>query len=87
MPDAGCYAGCFYYSDSCFRQDCKRKKALAVNTGELVATPMPLFPVMNSLQEVVQLGNSKLPIKTRNELLSVLMTYHNTLLKVQGPKN
>lgn len=20
----GCYPGCFYYSDSCFRQDCKR---------------------------------------------------------------
>ena len=21
----GCYPGCYYYSDSCFRKDCKQK--------------------------------------------------------------
>lgn len=23
--ESGCYPGCFYYSDSCFRDDCKKK--------------------------------------------------------------
>lgn len=23
---SGCYAGCFYYTDSCFRSDCKKPK-------------------------------------------------------------
>ena len=22
----GCYPGCFYYTDSCFRSDCKKNK-------------------------------------------------------------
>lgn len=47
----------------------------------LRAVPMGLFPTMGSLQEVVDYADSKLPITCRNELCSVLMTYHNTLLK------
>lgn len=49
----------------------------------LRAVPMTVFPTLGSLNEVVELGESKLPIKDKNELFSLLMTYHNTLLKIQ----
>jgi hypothetical protein len=41
---------------------------------------MPLFPTMGSLQEVVDYADSKLPITNKNEICSLLATYHNTLL-------
>lgn len=47
----------------------------------LRAVHMALFPTLGSLQEVVDFSESKLPITDKNELLSLLMTYHNTLLK------
>ncbi len=46
----------------------------------LRAVPMKLFPVMDTLDEVVVLAESKLPITSSNELYSLLITYHNTLL-------
>ena len=45
-------------------------------------TPMSLFPTMNSLQEVMDLGMSKMPVNQWNEMHSLLCIYHNTLLKV-----
>lgn len=42
--------------------------------------PQPLYPTMGSLQEVVDFADSKLPIINRNDLVSLLMTYQNTLL-------
>lgn len=48
----------------------------------LRAVPMKLFPTMGSLQEVVDYADSKLPIVNKNDLCSLLATYHNTLLKV-----
>jgi hypothetical protein len=42
---------------------------------------MALFPTLGSLQEVVDFADSKLPITDRNDMFSLLMTYHNTLLK------
>lgn len=48
----------------------------------LRAVPMILFPTMGSLQEVVDYADSKLPIINKNDLCSLLMVYHNTLLKV-----
>ena len=48
----------------------------------LAATPQPIYPTLGSLQEVMDLADSKLPITSRNELCSLLLTYHNTLLKV-----
>lgn len=46
---------------------------------------MGLFPTLGSLQEVVDLADSRLPIMSKNELTSILFTYHNTLLKqLQG---
>jgi len=47
----------------------------------LRAVPMALFPTLGSLQEVVDFSESKLPITDKNEMFSLLMTYHNTLLK------
>lgn len=47
---------------------------------QLRAAPMALFPTLGSLQEVVDFAESKLPITDKNELTSLLMTYHNTLL-------
>lgn len=45
------------------------------------AVPMALFPTMGSLQSVVELGMSQLPINTSNAIVSLLMVYHNTLLQ------
>lgn len=45
------------------------------------AVVMGLFPTMNSLEDVVSLAESKLPIKDSNDLRTILFTYHNTLLK------
>ena len=48
----------------------------------LRAVPMPLFNTLDNLQEVLELSESCLPVTTKNELHILLMTYHNTLLKV-----
>lgn len=48
---------------------------------QLRAAPMALFPTLGSLQEVVDFAKSKLPVSDENEMFSLLMTYHNTLLK------
>ena len=52
-----------------------------VKGAALRAVPMNLFPTMGSLQEVVELAESKIPITNRNELFSLLMTFQNTLLQ------
>jgi hypothetical protein len=46
----------------------------------LSPVPMPLFPTAGSLQEVVELGESRLPLTNKNDLVALLITYHNTLL-------
>lgn len=45
------------------------------------AVHMGLFPTLGSLQEVLDLAESKLPITDKNEITSLLFVYHNTLLK------
>lgn len=47
----------------------------------LRAVVMGIAPTMNSLDEVLALAKSKLPITCPNELVTLLFTYHNTLLK------
>lgn len=47
----------------------------------LRAVVMGLFPTMNSLDEVIAIGEAKLPITCPNELRTLVFTYHNTLLK------
>jgi hypothetical protein len=42
---------------------------------------MGVFPTLGSLQDCVNLAETKLPITDKNELFALLMTYHNTLLK------
>ena len=50
------------------------------NKASLRTQQMSLFPTLGSLQEVVDLAESKLPISDKNEMFSLLMSYHNTLL-------
>jgi len=53
---------------------------------EIEPTVAPLFPTMGSLQDVINLAESSLPITNRNGIYALLMTYHNTLLtEVQQP--
>ena len=81
----GCYPDCFYYTDSCFRSDCKKdqpRPALNYLQPQIRPVAKPLYPTMGSLQEVVDFGESKLPITSKNELFSLFMVYHNTLLKL-----
>lgn len=47
----------------------------------LKPTPQPIYPTLGSVQEVIELAESKLPITGKNELYSLLMTFQNTLLK------
>ena len=43
--------------------------------------PCNVYPTKDTLQEVVKLGESQLPITDKNVLFSLLMTYHNSLFK------
>ena len=58
-------------------------KPLSNNQSLLVTKPVPLslFPTMDSIGEVVTFAESKLPICSKNEVITLLGTYHNTLLK------
>lgn len=55
-------------------------KAYCQLQPSLRAVAMPLFPTLSSLQEVLDYADSKLPITSRNDITTLLMTYHNTLL-------
>ena len=46
--------------------------------------PMHLYPTFGSLQEVIDLAESKLPITQKNDIVVLLHTYHNTLLSLQA---
>jgi hypothetical protein len=41
-----------------------------------------LFPSLDSLDAVIDLGLSQLPITNPNQLVGLLMTYHNSLVQV-----
>lgn len=56
-------------------------------TPALRAVPMTLFPTMESLEDVVEMAMSKTPVVSKNEMQTVLMTYHNTLLSVINQTN
>jgi len=43
--------------------------------------PLSLYPTMNSLDEVMDMAQAKVPQMARNEIVSLLLTYHNTLLQ------
>ncbi len=44
----------------------------------------PVYPTMESLNDVIAYGESCLPITDRNTLLNILFTYQNTLLTQLG---
>lgn len=48
---------------------------------ELTATHQSLYPEKSSLYEAMQSAQAALPITDVNSLTSVMMTYHNTLLR------
>lgn len=45
---------------------------------------MNLFPTFNSLRDVIDYSRSRLPLADQNELICLLMIYHNTLLATQN---
>jgi len=45
---------------------------------------LTLFPTMGSVQDVIDYAESKLPINTKNDVVTLLGTYHNTLLKAMN---
>lgn len=53
---------------------------LSAHKVKLEAKYMALFPTLDSLQAVVDLAVSQLPLNNKNNAISVLMVYHNTLL-------
>lgn len=52
-----------------------------INPGALRAQPLSLFPAFDSLEEALAFAESRLPVMNKNELVSVLCIWHNTLLK------
>jgi len=47
----------------------------------LTTTPLDLFPALDTIQDVVALAQSQLPIHHHNQITTLLRIYHNTLLK------
>jgi len=42
-----------------------------------------LFPTMNSIQEVIDYAEAQLPVTNKNTLMTILMVFQNTLIKLQ----
>ena len=53
-----------------------------VNPPAILAVPLSLYPTLDSLQDVMDLGASKMPINQWNEMYALIAIYHNTMLKV-----
>lgn len=52
----------------------------SINNTQKGTEFMTLFPTLDSPEEVLELAKSKITSVERNELHSLFMTYHNTLL-------
>jgi hypothetical protein len=63
-----------------WQQSGPRRSAEMSKQAVVPTAAMGLFPTCDSLQDVIDLGTSKLPITDKNELLTIVYTYHNTLL-------
>ena len=57
----------------------KPPKTVTLSTNPVI--PMNIYPTLGSVQEVVELANSKLPVVSQNVMYALLMTLQNTLLK------
>ncbi len=49
--------------------------------------PMPLYPTMDSLKEVIAYANSNIPVESKNLMYVLMAIYHNTLLKEINESN
>lgn len=47
----------------------------------------PIFKKLNSTDEVIQYAKSQLPITSSNMLITLINTYHNTLLEEMFHEN
>lgn len=54
----------------------------SVKQPDLRPVKQALFPTLESLQSVIDLAQSQLPITNTNSIYGLIMTYHNTMLKV-----
>lgn len=45
---------------------------------------LELFPVLDTLEACLDMGIAQLPITTSTQLVGILMTYHNTMIKLMG---
>lgn len=52
------------------------------NTHHVIPSNNSLYPARDSLEAVITQANNELPITSENQLKRILMTYHNTLLKL-----
>ena len=50
----------------------------------MIIAPQNIYPTMGSINEVLELADSKIPLLQRNEMFSLLMTFQNTLLNQLG---
>lgn len=55
---------------------------MATPQQHMKPVPMPVFPTLGSIQEVMELAESRLPITNKNDLQALLATHHNTLLSL-----
>lgn len=49
--------------------------------ADVNAMKMSIYPSMNSVTEAISFIESQVPIQSKNEMFSLLMMFHNTLLK------
>jgi hypothetical protein len=59
----------------------------AIKAAGLRPVRLGLFPVMDTPEAVIDLGVSQLPITNPNQLVGLLMTYHNSLVNLMETKN
>lgn len=54
------------------------------NSGESItalrAVPMSVFPTLTSLDEAMNTALAATPVVSKNEMRTLIMSYHNTLL-------
>jgi hypothetical protein len=51
-----------------------------VSQPDVSLTPVSIYPTLDSLKDVLDYADSKLPITSRNEITSILFIMQNTLL-------
>lgn len=49
--------------------------------ADVNAMKMSIYPSMNSVTEALSFIEAQVPVQSKNEMFSLLMMYHNTLLK------